>query len=423
MTTIRSIFSFLIAFGAVMSLRAADPTATSYTFSECQGSAMPYPVTGVGVTRVLPDSLTPVFVNHVGRHGARFLSSGRYTTSLLRYLHQADSLGTITPAGRKLEKLCRQVVVTTAGRWGALDSLGMAEQRGIASRLYALAPSLFTDTKINAIASYVPRCIASMDEFTHQLSRLNNKIEIYTASGRQNSSLLRPWTDDADYKAYMSSKEWHEVYDSFTDATVPESVAAKALGEKFPFAPGEKQDVAQALFKVVAGCGAMGIDIAMSDFMTRAEANALWSVDNLNHYLTHSASTLSSAPMDMAAALLAELIETLKGAAEGNSKYSAMFRFGHAETMMPLLALMRLQGCYYMTNYFDTVGMHWRDFYVVPMASNLQLFLLRSQSGNLYVRADLNEMPVPLVPGRSEIYTPFSRAIDYLTRCLPLAMQ
>ena len=110
-------------------------------------------------------------------------------------------------------------------------------------------------------------------------------------------------------------------------------------------------------------------------------------------------------------------------AANGENEYAVMLRFGHAETMMPLLALMRLQGCYYMTNYFDTVGLHWHDFHVVPMASNIQMILLRSDSGRLYVRVDLNEVPTPLIPGKSTIYTPWDTAKDYMIRCLPLYLQ
>ena len=56
-----------------------------------------------------PDSLKPVYLNHVGRHGARFLSSSKYTTSLLRSLHKADSLRTITPMGRELINICNLV--------------------------------------------------------------------------------------------------------------------------------------------------------------------------------------------------------------------------------------------------------------------------------------------------------------------------
>lgn len=418
----RKVIFILCSLALSLSAGAADPTATHYSYTECQGSAMPYP-TPDRALRAIPDSLTPVFVNHIGRHGARFLSSSKYTTSLSRYLNRADSLHTITPTGRELQKLCNTVVRNTAGRWGALDSLGMAEQRGIASRLHMLTPQLFKDTKINAISSYVPRCVASMDEFTHQLTRLNNRIEIYSASGRQNSPLVRPWTGDKDYTEFMDSRQWHEVYDTYSDAVAPESVATRVLGDKYPFTPGEAHDVAMAVYKIVAGCGAMAIPVDASKYMTLDEYNALWSIENLHHYLTHSASTLSQAPMDMAAALLNDLMETMDQAAKGTNEYAAMLRFGHAETMMPLLALMRLPGCYYMTNYFDTVGLHWRDFYVVPMASNLQMLLFKSTSGKLYVRVDLNEVPVPLIPGRSDIYTPWDKAKEYMTRCLPLYLQ
>lgn len=411
---------FSLLFG--LTAAAADPTATNYTYDECQGSAMPYPIPDMAL-RAIPDSLTPVYVNHAGRHGARFLSSGKYTNALLKYLGKADSLHTITPAGMELMKLCADVVSRTAGRWGALDSLGMAEQRGIASRLHMLTPALFKDTKINAISSYVPRCVASMDEFTHQLTRLDNKIEIYTSSGRQNSPLMRPWNDDADYKEYMASKEWHEVYDKYLDATVPVAVATRLLGEKYPFADGEAKEFVSAVYKVVSGCGAMSLNAKASRFFTLAEYNAMWSIGNLEHYLTHSASTLSQAPMDMAAALLSDLVETMDRAAKGENEYAVMLRFGHAETMMPLLALMRLSGCYYMTNYFDTVGLHWRDFHVVPMASNIQMILFRADSGRMYVRVDFNEIPTPLIPGRSTIYTPWESAKDYLIRCLPLHLQ
>lgn len=418
----RKVIFILCSLALGLVATAADPTATHYSYAECQGSAMPYPVPDQ-TQRAIPDSLTPVFVNHMSRHGARFLSSSKYTSTLSRYLGRADSLHTITPAGRELQKLCNTVVRNTAGRWGALDSLGMAEQRGIASRLHALVPSLFIDTKVNAISSYVPRCVASMDEFTHQLTRLNNRVEIYSASGRQNSPLIRPWTHDKDYKEYIDSKQWHEVYDSYVDATTPLTVAKKILGDKYPFAPGEAQDVSLAVYKVVAGCAAMAIPADASKYMTIEEYNALWSIENLHHYLTHSASTLSQAPMDMASALLTDLMETMDQAVKGSNEYAVMLRFGHAETMMPLLALMRLPGCYYMTNYFDTVGLHWRDFHVVPMASNIQMFLFKSKTGRYYVRVDLNEVPVPLILGRNDLYTPWEKAKEYMTRCLPLYLQ
>ena len=415
-------FLFSLLLGVTFNALAVDPTATDYSFIECQGSANPYPDRTVR-DLAYPDSLKPVYLNHVGRHGARFLSSSKYTTSLLRTLHKADSLKTITPMGRELIRICDLVVTRTAGRWGALDSLGMAEQRAIASRAFMAYRPLFDNTKINAISSYVPRCVMSMDEFTHQLTRLNNKVEIYMSSGRQNSPLVRPWNDDEAYKEFMAGEEWHKVYEDFLNKQVPVTVAERALGKNYPFFGDEARDVSLAIYKVLAGCAAMSVQIDLQKYFTQAEINALWSVENLHHYLTHSASTLSSAAPDLASKLLSELISTIDTAIAGSNPYSVMLRFGHAETMMPLLALMHIPGCYYMTNYFDTVGLHWRDFYVVPMASNLQMILFQSDSGKYYVRVDLNETPVPLIPGQNTIYIPWQQARDYLNRCLPLHYQ
>lgn len=415
-------FILLLAIATSLMVNAADPTATNYSGAQCEGSAMPYPTPDIALL-AYPDSLTPIFINHVGRHGARFLSSSKYTASLLRTLHRADSLRTITPAGKKLIKLCNNIIAKTGGRWGALDSLGMAEQRAIASRTFMLYGNLFDNKKIHAISSYVPRCIMSMDEFTHQLSRLNNKIEIYTSSGRQNSSIMRPWDEDREYQDYMKSEVWKEIYENRIDEVTPISVAKKIVGEKYPLTTEESRDIAINIYKVVSGCSAMSINADWSQYFSKEEYNALWSIQNLHHYLTHSASTLSSSAPELASNLLLNLISTTDEAVKGNNQYSVELRFGHAETLMPLFALMHLPGCYYMTNYFDTVGLHWRDFYVVPMAANMQMVLFKSNTGHYYVRVELNEIPVTLIPGRSTIYTSWEAAKEYLTRCLPLYMQ
>ena len=404
-----------------MTIAAADPTATSYTARECEGSSMPYPV---DVTRVAaPDTLEAVMVNHVGRHGARFLSSSRYTRTMAAALNRADSLGTLTPLGRQFRDLVDLITARTASRWGALDSLGMAEQRAIASRLFMTFPEVVKNARVNAIASYSPRAIASMDEFTHQLARLDNHVEIYTSSGRQNSALLRAFDVDADYRSYIESDGWRKVYSDYADTTLPVEPVRRLLGKDYPMDDGEARDLAKVMYKIVAGCSAMSVDADWQKFLSLEEYNAMWRVENLHHYLTYSSSTLTSAVADMDALLLLDIISTTDAFIAGENKSAVQLRFGHAETLMPLLALMHVPGCYYMTNYFDTVGLHWRDFYVVPMASNIQLILFKSKKGEYYVRLDLNETPVPIIPGRTAIYIPWSTARDYFNRCLPLIDQ
>lgn len=418
MKRITALLSIIIS---VHCLYAASPAAATYNSIQCEGSAMPYPTPKESAS--YPDSLTPVMINHVGRHGARYPSSASRPLAMKRALQHADSLGTITPLGRELLAVTENVITRSNGKWGALDSLGMAEQRGIAARMFANYPNLFANGKVSALSSFAPRCIMSMYSFTHQLARMNNRLEIFTSSGRQNSPLMRPFDIDQDYIDYRDDKPYDDVLKSYIAETAPVAPVKRVLGEGYPLDEEHMRDLAITEYGLLAGLSAMGYDVDVLKFLTIDEYNSLWSCNNLRQYLERTANTISTVPADIAADLLMNLINTTDEVAERRSDTRVMLRFGHAETLMPLLSLMHIPGCYYMTNYFDTVDSHWRNFYVVPMASNLQIILFRAKSGRLYARFDLNEVPVTLIPGDDSIYIPWSTARQYLRRCLPAHMQ
>ena len=397
---------------------AADPTATKYSWNECQGSSRPYPAPKQ--VAEYPDTLTPIMINHVGRHGARFPASSKYSETLLGALRNAQSNGTLTPAGKDLMRLTEAMVVRVLGRWGALDSLGMAEQRGIAARMAQRWPMLLGRHTVEALSSYSPRCIMSMYEFCHQLSRMDNKIEVYTSSGRQNSQLMRFFDLSHDYKELRDNGTLAEPIDIYTAANITMKPLRRVLGNGYKFGA-DSAEIAMAEYAVLAGLEAMSMKVDVSKYFTPEEYNALWGISNFRHYIQRTATTVSSVPADIASPLLLDIINTAdKFIADSTSVAPIQLRFGHAETLMPLLSLMRLKGCYYLTNYFDTVGLHWRDFDVVPMAANLQLIFFRNRAGKVYVRADLNEQPVPLIPNDPAIYVPWAKARAYLERCIPI---
>ncbi len=406
----------------VANLAVANPTATSYSAEQCQGSAMPYPSVDPMLT-AFPDSLKPVMINHVGRHGARYASSAKRSLKIKAFLLKADSAKTITAKGRELLALVNRVIALSDKQWGALDSLGMAEQRGIASRMYMRYPALFSQGKITALSSYSPRCIMSMYSFTHQLARLNNKVKIYTNSGRQNSPLMRPFDIDQDYIEYRADEPYDSVYKAFMVETTPLTPVGRLLGSGFTVSNEEASDFVHTLYGFLSGMGAIGLPVQLQNYFTADEYNRLWACDNLGQYLERTANTISPVPADIASDLLLDLIVTIDGVIEGKSDEYVQLRFGHAETLMPLFSLMHLKGCYYLTNYFDSVGLHWKNFHVVPMASNLQLIVFKSKSGRYYVRAELNEIPIPLIPGNDSIYVEWRQARDYLQRCLPIDKQ
>ncbi len=423
MNKIRLFSLLLLLVGAAA--YAADPMATDYTFAQCEGSLTPYPADVQA--EAYPDSLVPVFINHVSRHGARYPASSANCLTLRRALEKADSLGTLTPLGRKLAALNNEVIRLSEGRWGALDSLGMAEQAGIATRMFYNYAEVFgQESTVQALSSYSPRAMMSMFSFVHQLDRLNNRVTFTTSTGKINSPLMRPFDIDKDYLAFRRDKTWKPAYDEYVRTACPVTALRRALGEGYPYGGDDAaRELALVEYYVVAGLQAMGLPSQMQDFFTPAEANALWSCFNLRQYLQRTATTVSAVPADIAADLVLNLIETTDSYVTGeNTTVTAVLRFGHAETMMPLLSLLKIPGCSYMTNYFDTVGLHWRDFDVVPMASNLQMIVFKSvRSGRFYVRLDLNERPVQLRSGDTDIYYPWGELRRYMMSCVPLYAQ
>jgi len=424
MKLVRLFLSF-VTLTSQASLFATAPTDTDYSFTQCEGSLTPYP-TPAGEYEY-PDSLTPVFINHVGRHGARYPASATNCLTLRRALEHADSLGTITPLGRQLRKLNDEVIDASNNRWGALDSLGMNEQAMIAARMFYNFTEVFgRENVVKAISSYSPRAMMSMYSFTHQLDRLSNRLTFETSTGRIKSRLMRPFDIDRDYLAFRKDKLSQPAYDDYFEKTAPLSAIKRVLGDNYPWASdAAARELAITEYYVVAGLSAMGLPSQMDKYFTAAEANALWSCFNLRQYLTRTATTISSVPADIAADLVLDIIETTDAFVNGeNTATSAVLRFGHAETLMPLLSLLHIPGCYYLTNFFDTVGQHWRDFDVVPMAANIQFIVFKSRnSGRFYVRVDLNERPVALRNGDDSIYYQWGELRRYMMDCVPLYAQ
>ena len=100
-----------------------------------------------------------------------------------------------------------------------------------------------------------------------------------------------------------------------------------------------------------------------------------------------------------------------------NAATTAVLRFGHAETPMPLLSLLKIPGCYYLTNYFDTVAQHWCDFDVVPMAANIQFVLFKAKRFGQILHADRTQRtPRATAQRRQRHHLPLGRGTPIYDR-------
>ncbi len=209
----RSLFLVTLLLSIVLPAFADD-----FSYQDGRASLSPYPTDRVA--REFPDSLTPIFVNHVGRHGSRYPAGSLHTMMMKRALDKADSLNTITPLGKQLLEEVDAVIETTAGRWGALDSIGESEHRNIAERLFRSCPELLDSARVVAISSYSPRSIKSMYAFLHRLTELSSNIDATAASGRRFNPLMRNFDEDEAYKSFRTDTAYLATYNRFLSGNI-----------------------------------------------------------------------------------------------------------------------------------------------------------------------------------------------------------
>ncbi len=398
--------------------------------SNLSGSMMPYDFSYTESSPIWSDSLQPVYVARVARHGARYISSPKKLEKLKEAIAKASAAGSLTKDGRKFSALLKSVEDNTGSQWGRLSEVGCQEEVRLAEDLYSLLPGLLNKARVNAISTYVPRVVMTMYQFNHELSALSSDINISAAEGREFSYLLRCFTADSAYSAYRDNGDWKKISERLMDSIVSPEPARRILGADPSITDHNLRKLTLEMYDVLQSLTAFGMPAPTEEFMTAEDYRACWEVDNLEHYLRNTITPYSSLAGKATAPLLARIIAdadaslgsrlidiTMKGAnmksSEAPIRYDANFYFGHAETLMPLLSLMRLPGCYDDSGDYASLSDRWKDYEIVPLGANIDIIFLASRSQQIYVTLRHNGRFVAPMAGK--MIAPWSDYKAYLT--------
>lgn len=366
----------LLAFFLCELVNAATPFPMEY-----DGSMMPIHLANT-TDFCRPDSLQPVFAAHVGRHGARFMTSAKKVEEPLAFLKSADHL---TAKGRDFIKVLTQVNDATAGRWGQLDSLGRAEQMHLARHLFNNVSPLLEKGNINVWSSYVPRVVASAYSFCHELTLCSDKLNINISSGPNTDSLTRFFQVNKDFIHYLNSGPWKAHYTAFLNENVPLRPARALIKD---ISDENARKLTMQMYAVLSSMNAISLPSPAADFFTEQEWKQCWEVANLRHYLERTQNPYGNIPASAAAPLLSAIIYQIDHFADNNLQ--AAFWFGHAETVAPLLSLMNLKGCNAPLASIDGVASQWKDYDVIPLAAYINIIICKAPSGSLYAMLEVN---------------------------------
>lgn len=364
------------------------------------GIYMAYPVAESRNTAP-PEGYEPFYVSHYGRHGSRYLiSDGDYRWPL-DLLARADSAGALTPLGRDVLARLERVWPEAELRGGDLTPLGARQHRDIARRMYDAFPQAFGDSaEVTAKSTVVMRCAMSMAAFAQGLKERNPRLDISLEASERNMGYLNHHTDESNLFTGPDGPLVEE-YRKFKDElTQPDRLVAALFADpEFVRRNVNPKEVMWGLYWIAVDMQNMESREEFLDLFTPQELWDLWRVNNYGFYMHNTSHPRAGGLLvDNAKPLLRNIVESADDKIARHAS-GADLRFGHDGNLMPLAAILRLEGCY--GEEADPYKVHQVNagFKISPMAGNVQIVFYRDKRGEVLCKFMLNEretrIPVP----------------------------
>lgn len=350
-----------------------------------------------------PKGYEPFYVSHYGRHGSRYLISDNDYENVRAMLSKARDADALTPLGLDVLLRIDSVMVETRGRGGDLTPLGVRQHRGIAERLYNNYPKIFKGSpELSARSTTVIRCILSMDAFCERLKELNPDIQTTRESSDRYMNYLNYHSPESNA---FTGGDWKVYYRKFENSRVkPDEFVSRLIKDpKYIDRYVDPAALMWGLYWIAADSQNIETPVSFYDLFTPEEYFGLWETGNYHNYVVDSSSPESGGlVVENARHLLDNIIDTADEAIASGTN-SATLRFGHDGNLQPLAAILQLDGACPEEYDAEKVSQVYHNFYVTPMAGNIQLIFFRNKEGDVIVKVLLNEqemkLPIPSVAG------------------------
>ena len=327
-----------------------------------------------------PKGYTPFYISHYGRHGSRWIQTPEtyeYPCTILAKAHNESKL---TQLGESVYQRVNAAAQDAWKRYGDLSQLGAREHREIAERMFESFPEVFSTQNgkkciIYSRSTVVPRCILSMAANNERLKEFNPQIETIREASDRNYYLNNRYTQvyrDSISKIVSNFLLKHINFDTFLQSLFNDMTYAQKVVDNPATFMRNIHLIATDLPDVD------NMDFTLFDIFTKDELFYLWQANNMSTYYACGPSNVNGkVAKDSSKLLLKDILDCAEKAINGHG-VSADLRFGHDSYIIPLLALMDIEGMNVAVDDPEKISEVWSDFKVSPMGANLQIIFYRS---------------------------------------------
>ncbi len=352
-----------------------------------------------------PEGFKPFYITHVGRHGSRYdLGEGTCFTLATETLRQAGDI--LTPEGEEVLREVSLMKEASEGMYEMLSQRGCREHRGIAKRMMARFPEVFSTEErpeVDAVSSVVQRCILSMSNFLLEMGREHPSLEITMDTGDKYMRYLMHWdsmgrrqqtTVGPDSRAFLSdSLNVERLY----GALFTNPAQAREYCDPYRFV--------KALFDCTTFTETLDMEdqVDLYRHFTLQELYILGADKSDRFYTENGNSALYGTTTALQGKrLLRDFLEKADAALAPGSRRAADLRFSHDTAILPFCTLLGFSGMDQAWTQTEA-HLHVSTADVMPMGSNFQMVFYRSPSdARILVKVLYNEterlMPAHLKP-------------------------
>ncbi len=406
--------------GALALVMSAGPLSAQTSFDEIKadrnkagGIYYAYPVgeSGIEVTEA-PAGFNPFYISHYGRHGSRYLISDNDYKRLRDLMNDARSAGALTPLGVSVADRLDSIWIEAEGRGGELTPLGHRQHRGIGRRMITNYPTVFPDTAdVFARSTVVMRCAHSMNSFCEGLKEVNPRLNIPRESSDRHMNYLNYHSPHSNHFTRHHGPTT-ETTRKFEEAqTHPDRVVSAIFSDpEYVYNNVNPHNFMWDVYWVTVDMQNMESPVRFNDVLTDEELFDLWQAFNYRFYTTNCNHPMANGMLtDNAKPLLRNIISCADQAV-ASGRAGADLRFGHDGNLIPLVALMNIEGCNASVGSAPDLFKSYADFKISPMGGNLQMVFFKDDKGEVIVKFMLNEREVA-IPVATDM-APFYRWTD-----------
>lgn len=362
----------------------------------------------------VPKGYEVAYIDFLGRHGARHVTKDINRTFVVKALFKADSLGVLTPKGTLLKEKLAKFQKVEIKHLESISTLGAAELKGIAVRMYKNEKELFVKSnKVLISTTAKGRTKQSAEAFLSGLEQQAPGFKKAAFFNYADDYNLRFFDFSPAYTYFEEHGSWKQdlaqleklngmetVYTQFAARIFKADYAAKLTVE-------QRSDICNDVFGFYTIMGALTPEIIaegftaeeldLSSFFSVQEKEKLALLNSADDFLKKGPGMHSEGiQVKIAAPLLADFISSADKFMK-SQPYSADLRFAHAETVAPFAALLGIEGASAAVKNVADAAKVWKSENVIPFSANIQwIFYKHKQTGDYLVKFLLNEKEVAI---------------------------